>query len=798
MAQKLKPQDLRRRCDPEIFDYNTTEEVEPLAEIIGQERAVKALELGLGIKDFRYNIYVAGGPGTGKMSTVRAFLERVSAKEEQPPDICYVYNFDDPYSPRYLLLEPGKGLKFKNDMKKLIERLKADIPTAFKSEEYQERKGKIDEEFNNQKNKLFIQLEAKAKEKGFLLEMTPIGINAIPIVEGKPISKDVYGKLEESQRKAIESAHEEVRNMIQETLIEARAVEEKRAKKLEELNHEVASFSVGPRIAHLQIEYGTDEKVNRFLEDVKADILANLNDFLKENKTESVEQLRALDTFRKYDVNVIVDNSNTEGAPVIVEENATYPNLFGKVERRAQFGVMIADFTMIRAGSLHQANGGYLVLNADNLFKYPVSWEGLKVALKRGQIQIEDPAQAIGIAPSEGLKPQPLPLNVKLIIVGNQEMYHLLQAYDEDFQEFFKIKSDFDSQMDWNEENIRKFGPFICARCKERKGLKPFDRSGVARVVEYAAELTGDKRKLSARFSDIMVIIREASYWAEVEGSPYVKEEHVEKAIEEKVYRSNLIEEKIQEMIERGDILVETEGEKVGQVNGLSVVTLGDFSFGRPSKITANVYTGKEGVVDIEREAKLSGRIHTKGLLILKGWLGEKFAHNKPLSLSASLTFEQSYSMIDGDSASSTELYALISALSGVPLKQGIAVTGSVNQKGEVQPIGGVNEKIRGFYKTCKLKGLTGEQGIIIPKQNVDNLMLPKEIIEAVEKGKFHLWAVQTIDEGIEILTGQKAGKRLENGEFEKGTIYYKVDQRLREIQEQLSKAEAGKEEKET
>ncbi len=780
-VRELRPEELRRQCDPASLGFTTTAELEPLkrGEVIGQERAIQALECGLGIKDSRYNIYVAGGPGTGKMSIVQAFLERISAEEPRPPDICYVHNFRDPYSPRYLLLPPGKGTQLKADMGKLIELVRRDLPTAFKSDEYQEQKRRIDEEINRKKNELFARLKEEAKAKGFLIQRTPIGINTIPLREGQPMTEEQFKQLTPEERAELERRGEEIKERIQEVIHEAGELEEERTRRLEELNRRVATFTLEHKIGILKEAYRDHPQVVEFFEAVKQDILENLALFFAE-----VPEEEAAERFRRYDVNVLVDNSHTEGAPVVVENNATYPNLFGRIERRVRQGVLTADFTMIKPGSLHRANGGYLVLSADNLFRYPLSWEALKVALKSGQIAIEDPAAALGYTITEGLKPEPIPLNVKIIIVGSREIYDLLQAFDEDFQEFFKIKSEFDSEMDWDGKYVQKFGPFIRARVLERPGLRDFDRSGVARVIEYAAELTGDQKKLSARFSDIMAIIREASYCAERAGAEFVTAEHVEEAIRNKDYRNNLIEEKIQEMIARGELLVEVDGMKVGQVNGLAVYNLGDYSFGRPTRITANVFAGKDGVVNIEREAELSGKIHTKGLLILKGWLGEKFARERPLSLSASITFEQSYSQIDGDSASSTEAYALISALSGVPLKQGIAVTGSVDQKGEVQPIGGVNEKIVGFFKTCKLKGLNGEQGVIIPEGNVQNLMLPQEVIEAVREGKFHIWAIKTLDEGVELLTGKPAHE-----------VYEKVAQRLEELSQALKEEKGEKEE---
>lgn len=787
--RELRAKELRRRCDPRsFFDFKTTAELEPLREVIGQERAIQALECGLGIKDSRYNIYVAGGPGTGKMSIVRSFLERISTREARAPDICYVHNFADPYTPRYLLLPPKKGVRLKADMNKLIELLRRDIPTAFKSEEYQERKRAIDEAVNQKREELFTELERRARKEGFALQRTPIGINSIPLVEGKPMTEEQYKRLSEEERRGLEERHRGVRLQIEETIRRAGALEEERASRLEELNREVAAYAVEPKITALQEAYGEEPRVAEFLNEVQGDILANLGIFMGEERSEEL---------KRYGVNVLVDNSKAAGAPVVVEDNATYPNLFGKVERRVAQGVLTTDFTMIKPGSLHRANGGYLVLNANNLFRNPLSWEALKVALKSGMISIEDPATVLGFTATEGLRPEPIPLQVKLIIVGSHELYAILQAFDEDFQEFFKIKSEFDSEMDWEERYVKRFGPFIRARVLERPGLRDFDRTGVARVVEYATELAEDQRKLSARFSDIMAIIREASHCAEREGARFVTAEHVEQAISEKHYRSNLIEEKLQEMIARGDLLVEVAGAKVGQVNGLAVYELGDFSFGRPTRITANVFAGKEGVINIEREAELSGKIHTKGLLILKSWLGEHFAQEKPLSLSASITFEQSYSEIDGDSASATEALVLLSALSGVPLKQSIAVTGSLDQKGEIQPIGGVNEKIEGFFKTCKLKGLNGEQGVIIPEKNVDNLMLSREVIEAVREGRFHIWAIKTLDEGIELLTGQRAGRRLKSGRFERGSVYAKVERRLRQLAASL-KAEEKEEEKAT
>ncbi len=803
MAAELKLSQLRHVCDPEIFAFETTEECKPLEGIIGQERAIRALELGLGIHDFRYNIYVAGTAGTGKTSTVKGFLERVSTGGKTPPDWCYVHNFDDPYYPIYLELPAGQGCQFRDDMKRLVKGIQRSVPTAFHSAEYRERHQAIDQQMIARRDQIFTELTQRTQEMGFTLQRTPIGINAVPLREGQPMSEEQYNQLSEPERQAIQQKQQQLQVQITEAIHQATHLEEERAAQVRQLNEEAAAFVITPRVTRLEEKYRHGPRVRAFLQAALADMLRNVDVFIPsgggENQAETEGEgpepgTVAGDPFQKYQVNVLVDNSQTQGAPVIVLDNATYQNLFGKLERRMQYGVMVSDFTLIRPGALHRANGGYLVLDAENLLKYWPSWEALKIAIRSQVIQMEDPGQMMGYPTGEGLQPEPIPLDVKVVLIGSEEIYLTLQNFDEDFRKLFNVQCAFDDRVLWDDQYVKQFGPFISARCRDRQGLKHFHKSGVARIVEYASELTEEQNKLSARFSDIMTIIREASYWASQAHSKYVMAEHVERAIEEKIYRHSMIEEKILEMIARGDILVDVTGQVVGQVNGLYVVTWGDFTFGRPARITANVFTGKDGLVNIEREAELSGKIHTKGLLILKGWLGDRFAYDKPLSLTASITFEQSYSQIDGDSASSSELYALISALSGVPINQGIAVTGSVNQKGEIQPIGGVNEKIEGFFSVCKAKGLTGEQGVMIPQQNAANLALKREVIEAVQRKEFHIWTVRTIDEGIELLTGERAGQRLKSGGFKQGTIYDQVDQRLKQLRQSLDETQEEEE----
>lgn len=809
---KLDPEELFCPCDPSHYEFETTLDVPPLREIIGQERATRALETGLKLKDARnrYNIYVAGDPGTGKLSAVQRFVEELSAEEERPPDLCYVHNFSDAYRPRYLQLPAGQGAQLKEDLRRLIENLREELPKAFESDEYQQQRQQVEEQFKEREQQFYQKWQEEAKRRGFQLQQTQIGIQTIPLTgEGEPMSREEFQELDPEKQRELRERQSELQEIIQRDMREAGRLAEERTQAVEELNREVASFVIEPRINHLKERYSENERVVDHLEQVKEDLVRNVDSFMnqggsQQNMQQVLQQMVGAagsgggDPFQKYDVNVLVDHSETKGSPVVIQDNATYPNLFGRVERRMQMGAMTTDFKMIKPGSLHEANGGYLILNAENLLRSPLSWEGVKIALRRKEIQIEEPAAMLGYSITEGLKPEPIPLDIKLVVIGRSFIYHLLQTYDEDFQKLFSIKSEFGNDMDRTPERERQFAGFLRARLDEDPHLLPFDRSGVGRLVEYASELAGDQQKLSACFSVLMTVIGEASFQAHREETEAVTAEHVQKAIEAQDFRHNLLEEKIRELIERGDIFVDVEGAISGQINGLSYIDLGDHQFGRPVRITANVHTGKDGVVDIEREAELSGKIHTKGLLILKGWLGDRFARERPLSLSASMTFEQSYATVDGDSASGAELCALLSELSGIPIQQGISMTGSVNQKGEIQPIGGVNEKIEGFYKVCKVKGLTGDQGAIIPRANVKHLMLSQEVRHAVAEGQFHIWSVQTIDEAVQLLTGQPAGTWNEDEQaYDEGSVYARVDEQLQEIAESLRKSAEGSKEEE-
>ncbi|MGQ9630463.1 MAG: Lon protease family protein [bacterium] len=780
---------LRRICDPDEFDFETTEEVEGVKGIIGQSRAVEAIKFGLGIKSQGYNIYVAGMPGTGKTFTVKSFLEEIARREPTASDWCYVYNFHNPYKPKALRLPPGKGTELERDMRELVDTLRDEIPRAFESEDYDKQSDAIIREFRTRRDKLISSLEEKARESGFVLQNTQIGLMTIPVVGGKPIGEEEYEALDEEAKREIMRRKDSLQEEIEDAMREASLIEREARRRVRELDRDVARFAVGYAIDEIENKYKNFPKVVEYLEAVREDIVQHVEDFKSPSGAQqpppASPQIPQETPFTKYKINVLVSNAGMEHAPVVIESNPTYANLFGKIERRAQLGALVTDFTMIKPGSLHRANGGYLVLNIQDILKNPLSWDGLKRTIKDKEIKIEDVAEQYTSITTEGLKPEPIPLDVKIIIIGDPHTYHLFYNFDDDFREMFKVRADFDVWMDRSPANLREYASFISERCRE-ENLKHFHKSGVAKVIEYSSRMVEDQEKLSTKFGEIADLLREASFWASESNSRYVMAEHVEKAIEKKIYRSNLVEENIRDMIARRNIFIDTEGEVVGQVNGLAVYDVGDFSFGKPSRITANIYMGRDGVIDIERESKLGGNIHTKGVMILSGYLGWKYAQDKPLSLSARICFEQSYEGVDGDSASSTELYALISSLSGLPIKQSIAVTGSVNQKGELQPIGGVNEKIEGFFEICKLRGLTGDQGVIIPKANVKNLMLKPEVIEAVRGGKFHIYPVETIDEGIEILTGVPAGRRLEDGSFEEGSVSARVDSYLRKLAEEM------------
>jgi lon-related putative ATP-dependent protease len=786
--KKLTPDHLRREIDIKDVGCTSTEELSPLKGIIGQERAVKALQFGLDITNHGFNIYVAGPPGTGKETAVKDFLEEVATSKSVPSDWVYVNNFSTPYEPRAIALPPGKGKEFKADMSQLISEAQRELPEAFQSEEYAEKRDATVRVIEEDRKELFSELNERAREEGFVLQSTQVGIATIPLVDGEPINEKEFMQLSAEKKKEIQEKQQELMKDLRSTMRKIKALQVKINENIEKLNHEVALFTIGHLIDDLQEKYSENSDIVAYLDEVEKDIVENVKQFIEEptvpNTPLPTEWLKEL-PFRKYEVNVIVDNAELKGAPVVTENNPTYPNLFGRIEKEAQFGILSTDFTMIRGGSLHRANGGYLVIPMEELIRNMFSYDSLKRDLQNRCITIEEAAERLGYMTTKGLKPSPIPLDIKVLLIGNQSIYQLLYIRDPAFKELFKVKADFDISMDRNEETIKKYAAFICTLC-EKENLAHLNASAVAKIIAYGSRLVSDQEKLSTKFADIADIIKEAHFYAQKDESSQVTDTHVIRAIEEKEYRSSMIQEKIQEMIDRETILIDTKGSATGQVNGLSVISLGDFTFGRPSRLTASIGIGREGIIDIEREAQLGGRIHTKGVMILSGYLTQKYAQEKPFSLTARLVFEQSYEGVEGDSASSAELYALLSSLSQIPLNQELAVTGSVNQKGEVQAIGGVNHKIEGFFEVCKAKGFSGSQGVLIPESNIPHLMLKEEVVKAVEEDTFHIYAVKTIDEGIEILTGIPAGKRLEDGTFEKNSVNYLVNKRLLEMADTL------------
>jgi lon-related putative ATP-dependent protease len=775
-AEKLK-----RECRVEDFRFKTTAEVKPLEGIVGQERAKKSLEFGLRIKSDGYNIFITGISGTGRTTSVEQAVRKMAKGQKVPDDWCYLYNFSNSDNPSALKLPPGKAASFKKDMEKLVGELQTAVPKGLESQLYEEHKSQIIKDFQGKRTELFEQLENSAKAANFQIKRSPSGIVIIPTLEGKPLEEEDVEKLTDAAKTEIKKKQELLSEQLNLISREIRTMEKSAQEKLENLEIKTAEYTINPLIEEIKERYRNFPEILKYLSDVEKDMIINVDDFKEKKEVEILPGVKLPErqsSMYKYQVNVLMDNSGAKGAPVVKEPHPTSYNLSGRIEYRPQYGAMVTDFTMIKAGAFHKANGGYLILQVVDILKNYFSWETLKRAIKNKEVMIEDLNEQFRLVNTPTLRPQPIPLDIKVLLIGNPMYYYLLFAYDEEFKKLFKVKADFSTIMDRNAEGISNYNSFMSKICGE-ENLLHLDREAAGRIIEYGSKLAGEQDKLTTKFIEIADIIREANFWAVSEKSKAVGKAHVDKALEEKTFRSNLIEKRLEELIREGVIIVDTDGEATGQINGLSVLTLGDYSFGKPSRITAKVYTGRSGMINIDREVKLSGTLHNKGFLILTGYIGAKYCEDKPSVFTASICFEQLYEEIEGDSASSTELYALLSALSGRPVKQGIAVTGSVNQKGEVQPIGGVNEKIEGFYYTCKVRGLTGKQGVIIPHTNLKHLMLKDEVIDAVKKGMFHVWAVKTIDEGIEILTGVPAGSKDKKGNYPAGTVNYLVLQKL-------------------
>ena len=786
---ELPADKLTNLCNPDDLGFETTDDVSPLLGTTGQKRAIGSMEFGLEIKRQGYNIFVSGLIGTGRNTTVRSYVERTARTEPVPPDWCYVYNFADPYRPCSISLPAGMGTGLAVDVSDLVEACKREIPRAFESESYEQRKDELLSELHKQREALSSQLEQDALKKGFAIEVTPVGIVTVPVLNGKPLSREQFDVLTDDVKDDIRQRGEEVQQEIRQVLAKSRKLEKETNERVHALDREIALFAVGHLLEDLRMKYRSFPRVEEYLQASQDDIIDHIEDFrapVKEGiSIPGVDHVDRDYAFDRYKVNVIVNNANTVGAPVVAEPNPTYYNLFGRIDYRARLGAVFTDFNMIKAGDIHRANGGYLLLQARDVLLNFLAWDTLKRTLGANEARIENIGEQFSAFPSATLKPEPIPISVKVVIVGHPMVYRLLYQLDEDFKKLFKVKSDFNVEVDRNKENVHSYAAFVAARAKE-DGLKPFHKTAVARVVDFGSRLLEHQDKLSTMFLDIADILTEASFWADKDGSPLVMAEHVDKAVEEKEYRSNLIQERVLDFIREGTIFIDVEGAVPGQVNALSIIDLGDYHFGRPSRLTARTYAGAAGVVNIEREVRLSGPIHNKGVLILAGYLSSKFAQDKPLALSATLTFEQSYEEVEGDSASSAELYCLLSSLSGLPLKQNIAVTGSVNQKGETQPVGGVSKKIEGFYDVCSIKGLTGDQGVMVPTANIKNLTLRDDVVIAVREGRFHIYAVTNIEEGIELLTGVPAGDSRPDGTYPEGTVYHLVDRRLREYAQKL------------
>lgn len=784
----LSVPDLRRSVSPDSLGFASTAELEPAVGLIGQERALKAIDFGVTMGSQDFNIFVLGPPASGKSTAVRSYLERKTAEPATVYDWVYVNNFDDGNNPRALRLPCGRAVPFHKAMVSLIDELRQTLPAIFEDDEYQGRRRQIDDGFRAGQEDALEALTEKAREQNIAILRTPTGIGMAPMLDGKVVKPEVFAGLPEEMRKNVESKIEGLQKELAAILENVPKSEKERRKQLQTLNEEVAGGVVREALNDVRQAHADIPEIIKYLEIVERDMVRNFALFFAQEAEEGQPVQRSVDTtkdprFRRYLVNIMVSQQSTStcAQPIVEELNPNYGNLIGRIEHVAHMGSLVTDFLLMKPGALHRANGGYLLVDARKLLLSPFAWEALKRAIKAQMLRIEQPVETNGFASTQSIDPEPIPLDVKVVLFGDRQLYYALAAGDPDFNRLFKVQADFDDTIGRTGENQQSYARLIAAIVKRHK-LRPVDATGVARLIDEGSRLADDREKLSIQVGNLADLIREADYWAGQMGQEMVSNEAVGRAIEERIQRSDRLRDRSQEGIERDMVLIETDGAKVGQINGLAVLQLGDFAFGKPSRITARVRMGKGRVTDIEREANLSGALHTKGVMILWGYLAGKFAEDIPLALAASLVFEQSYGGVDGDSASSTELYALLSALSEVPIRQGLAVTGSVNQLGDVQVIGGVNEKVEGFFDICKSRGLTGDQGVLIPRGNVQHLMLRPEIVEAVNDGLFNVYGVASIDQGIEILTGVEAGKRDENGQFSPGTINRKVEDRLREF----------------
>lgn len=780
--RELTAEQVRRICDPIIFKFRDTSQVTPLEEAIGQDRAVRAIAFGIDIGSPGYHMYALGPVGTGKTTTIMSFLKRKAMDEPVADDWCYVNNFYNPDEPYALRLPAGQGRQFQQDMLQLVDDLALEIPQVFESDEYHREQEKMVESYQVLGQQLIQTLHQKADERGFKVLTMPQGLAFAPIVDGKMINAEQMTQLDEATQERIRHDVDALQDETRDVMRRIRQIEKEARDKQIEMDREVARFAVEHLFEELRKRYEKQVSVHEYLDTVHQDILTNL-DYLRKGEEESAQgkQLTQADILDRYLINLLVDHAGDKGAPVIFEPSPNHHNLLGRIENEVQMGALLTDFTMIKAGALHRANGGYLVLEARDVLTKPMAWEALKTALKSDKIRIGIMEQEYQLVATRTLEPQPIPLDVKVVLIGDAQLYYLLYSLDEDFRELFKVKADFATEMPWTDDAALKYAQFIAMICNSEK-LRHFEPGAVAKVVEESSRSVADQRKLATRFGDIVDLIRQASYWSLRSGNGAVTADDVRKTIYERNYRSNKFEERLQEMIEDGTILIDSRGAVVGQVNGLSVLQMGDYSFGKPSRITARTFAGRAGMVAIERETEMGGPIHNKGVLILSGYLGSMYAQKRPLIFSASLTFEQLYEQVEGDSASCAELVALLSSLAKLPVRQDLAITGAVNQRGQVQAIGGVNEKIEGFFEICKSRGLTGKQGVLIPESNVPHLMLREDLVEAIGAGKFHIYPIADVDEALTLLLDTPAGAAQEDGSYPAGTVHALAQARLDEL----------------
>ena len=753
---------LKYRCNPDIFNFVTTEELERNYDGIGQERGIASLKFGLNVDVNGYNLYLEGPSGVGKTMYTKNYLNKISKMKKVPLDWCYVYNFENPNEPVAISFAAGQGQEFRDCMDKFIKDIKAELKTTFNNKDFEKEKNVIVQKYQEKRGKLLEDLNTQSAKYGFQVKASDTGIYMMPVYNGNVIKEEDFDKLDDNIKQEYESKSGIVQELIMQSIAKIKEIEQESDKKVNEWQSSIATLSIEGHITLVKSKFKRNKKINKFLDGIKKDILKNISKFIGEEKKQPEQpNVRVIEQnpWDNYRVNLFVDNSHAEGAPVIMDSNYSFSNIFGRLEYENYYGVLKTDYTMIRPGLLHQANGGYIIFQANDLLTNPAVYDNLKKVLRNKELGIDNSIDQKSSMVMVSLKPEPIPLDLKVIIIGNENVYQTLLSVDNDFRKLFKIKVEFEDDAPLNEKNLQDLARFVHGYCEDDE-LPHLDKFAVARLAEYSTRLSTNQNRISTRFGELAQVIAEAATWARLDKAKVVTADYIDKALEERKNRQKKYDEKYTEMIEEGALLIDTEGEKVGQINGLTVMSIGDYSFGKPVRITVNTYTGKKGIIDIEREVELSGSSHSKGILILNGYLGEKFAKDMPLSLTASICFEQLYNGVDGDSASSTELYALLSNLAGVPINQGIATTGSVNQIGEIQEIGGVNDKIEGYFEICKLKGLTGSQGVIIPKQNIQNLNLDDEVVNAVKNGKFHIYAVSTIDEGIEILTGVPAGKK--------------------------------------